>query len=90
MRLLPTTLPTPKTTNPNTPAPALVHLTEPSKTGVNSQNSPDANLTRLLHALPLGDELRQELGHHLAGLLGHQVARLLGDILKNLNKTCAE
>ena len=38
MRLLPTTLPAPKTTNPNLPAPALVHLAEPPKTGVNIKN----------------------------------------------------
>ena len=46
MRLLPTNLPVPKATNPNPPAPALVHLTESSKTGVNSQNSCCASAVR--------------------------------------------
>ena len=38
LRLLPTTLPVPKVANPDTQAPALVHLTAPSKMAANSHS----------------------------------------------------
>ena len=61
MRLLPTSLPVPKTTNPNPPAPALVHLTEPSKMGVNSHYKLQLNNQPSINSL-------YEIWEHMASL----------------------
>ena len=61
MPVLPTTLPLPKTTNPTPLAPAVVHLTEPSKTGVNNHNS---------HFLGFGQRTRADAGELGLVILG--------------------